>query len=87
MIFGDVCIDCKDNAIVIDFHEVTITVHQTMTRVIMFAEVYNDKKEHEGINSTFNTTPNVSTNLQGRVRNNATLCGYSKVIYVCNKGN
>ena len=46
MIFGDVCIDCKDNAIVIDFHEVTITVHQTMTRVIMFAEVYNDKNEH-----------------------------------------
>ena len=55
-----------------------------MTRVIMFAEVYNDKKEHEGINCTFNTTSNVSTNLQDRIRNNATLCGYSKVIYVCN---
>jgi hypothetical protein len=81
MIFGDVCIDCKGNAIVIDFYEVTnnITVHQTMTRVIMFAEVYNDKKEHEAINCTFNTTSN---GLQDRIRNNATLCGYSKVIYV-----
>ncbi len=37
MIFGDVCIDCKeDTASVIDFHQLTntTTIHQPMKRAI-----------------------------------------------------